>query len=125
MKRNNLVLLFALATAFLTSCTHQQTLSDGYGNFDAHAEVIVSSQTTGELLQLKVEEGDHLKTGQLVGLVDTMQLHLKKAVLMNQKKVVASRLQNINASIAVQQQQLRINEINRRRIQNLFKMKKH
>ena len=121
MKRNNLVLLFALATAFLTSCTHQQTLSDGYGNFDAHAEVIVSSQTTGELLQLKVEEGDHLKTGQLVGLVDTMQLHLKKAVLMNQKKVVASRLQNINASIAVQQQQLRINEINRRRIQNLFK----
>ena len=121
MKRNNLVLLFALATAFLTSCTHQQPLSDGYGNFDAHAEVIVSSQTMGELLQFKVEEGDLLKAGQLVGLVDTTQLHLKKAVLMNQKKVIASRLQNINASIAVQQQQLRINEINRRRIQNLFK----
>ncbi len=121
IKRNNLILLFALATAFLTSCTHQQTLSYGYGNFDAHAEVIVSSQTMGELLQLKVEEGDLLKAGQLVGLVDTTQLYLKKAVLMNQKKVVASRLQNINASIAVQQQQLRINEINRRRIQNLFK----
>ena len=121
IKRNNLILLFALATAFLTSCTHQQTLSDGYGNFDAHAEVIVSSQTMGELLQLKVEEGDLLKAGQLVGLVDTTQLHLKKAVLIKQKKVVASRLQNINASVAVQQQQLKIYEINRRRIQNLFK----
>ncbi len=121
IKRNNLILLFALATAFLTSCTHQQTLSDGYGNFDAHAEVIVSSQTMGELLQLKVEEGDLLKAGQLVGLVDTTQLHLKKAVLIEQKKVVASRLQNINASVAVQQQQLKIYEINRRRIQNLFK----
>ncbi|GMT44551.1 MAG: membrane protein [bacterium] len=121
IKRNNFILLFALATAFLTSCTHQQPLSDGYGNFDAHAEVIVSSQTMGELLRLKVEEGDHLKAGQLIGLVDTTQLHLKKVVLLNQKKVVASRLQNINASIAVQQQQLRINEINLRRIQNLFK----
>ncbi len=121
IKRNSLLILTVLATALFSSCTNQGTLSDGYGNFDAHAEVIVSSQTMGELLQLKVEEGDHLKAGQLVGLVDTTQLHLKKAVLMHQKKVVASRLQNINASIAVQQQQLRINEINLRRIQNLFK----
>ena len=123
IKRNSLLLLAGLVTAFLSSCSNQETLSDGYGNFDAHTEVIVSSQAMGELLQFKVEEGSLLKAGQVVGLVDTTQLHLKKEVLKNQKKVVASRLANINASIAVQQQQLKINEINRRRILNLFHSK--
>ncbi len=115
-----MLILAGLVIAFLSSCSHQENRSDGYGNFDAHAEVIVSSQTMGELLQFKVVEGSLLKAGQVVGLVDTTQLHLKKAVLMNQKKVVASRLLNIHASIAVQQQQLKMNEINLRRIQNLY-----
>ncbi len=123
IKRNSLFILAVTVIAFLSSCSNQETLSDGYGNFDAHAEVIVSSQTMGELLQFKVEEGSLLKAGQIVGLVDTTQLHLKKAVLNNQKKVVASKLANIHASIAVQQQQLKINEINQRRIQNLFRSK--
>ncbi len=120
INRNSLLMMAGLVIAFLSSCTNQGTLADGYGNFDAHAEVIVSSQTMGELLQFKVEEGSLLKAGQVVGLVDTTQLHLKKAVLNNQKKVVASKLANIHASIAVQQQQLKINEINRRRIRNMF-----
>ncbi len=89
IKRNSLLILAGLVIAFLSSCSHQENRSDGYGNFDAHAEVIVSSQTMGELLQFKVVEGSLLKAGQVVGLVDTTQLHLKKAVLMNQKKVVA------------------------------------
>ncbi len=120
IKRNSMLILAGLIMAFLSSCSQQENRSDGYGNFDAHAEVIVSSQTMGELLQFKVEEGSLLKAGQIVGLVDTTQLHLKKAVLMNQKKVVASRLLNIHASIAVQQQQLKMNEVNMRRIRNLF-----
>ncbi len=123
IKRNSLLILTILATAFFSSCTNQGTLADGYGNFDAHAEVIVSSQTMGELLRFKVEEGMLLKARQVVGLVDTTQLYLKKKVLQNQKKVVASRSANINASIAVQQQQLKINEINLRRIQNLYRGK--
>lgn len=116
-------ILVVIVIAILSSCSNQETLSDGYGNFDAHAEVIVSSQTMGEILQFKVEEGSLLKAGQIVGLVDTTQLHLKKVVLNNQKKVVASKLANIHASIAVQQQQLKINEINRQRIQNLYRSK--
>jgi HlyD family secretion protein len=123
IKRNSLFILAVIVIAFLSSCSNQENRSDGYGNFDAHAEVIVSSQTMGELLQFKVEEGSLLKAGQIVGLVDTTQLHLKKAVLNNQKKVVASKRANIRASIAVQQQQLKMNEINQRRVQSLFRSK--
>ncbi|UBM62298.1 efflux RND transporter periplasmic adaptor subunit [Candidatus Sulfidibacterium hydrothermale] len=113
--------LAGIALTFLSSCSNQNDLADGYGNFDAHAEVIVSSQTMGELQRFNVEEGTHLKAGEVVGLVDTTQLHLKKMVLETQKKAVASKLENINASIAVQQQKLKINETNQRRIQNLFR----
>ncbi len=121
VKRNSFLLLAGLVMIFLSSCSKQGNLADGYGNFDAHAEVIVSSQTMGQLLQFNVEEGDYLKTGQIVGLVDTTQLHLKKEVMMNQKKVVASKLDNINANIAVERQQLKNNEITLRRIQNLYR----
>ncbi len=123
IKRISLFVLAVIFAAFLSSCSNQGTLSDGYGNFDAHAEVIVSSQTMGELLQFNVEEGSTLKAGQVVGLVDTTQLHLKKIVLRNKMKTVASNRDNINATIAVQQQQLKISEINQRRIQNLYRSK--
>lgn len=121
--KNGILVLTILVTVFFSSCSNQGELSDGYGNFDAHAEVIVSSQTMGEILRFNIEEGSFLKAGQIVGLVDTTQLHLKKKVLQNQKKVVASKSQNIDAAIAVQQQQLEINEINQRRVQNLYHSK--
>jgi len=123
IKQSSLLILAGWITVFFSSCSNQETLSDGYGNFDAHAEVIVSSQTMGELLYFNVEEGSLLKAGTVVGLVDTTQLHLKKVVLKNQMKAIASKLNNINASIAVQQQQLKISKINQRRIQNLFRSK--
>ncbi len=119
--RKLIILLSGVAFLALSACNRNQNLSDGYGNFDAHAEVIVSAQTMGQLLQFNVEEGDYLKTGQLVGLVDTLDLHLKKEVLMKQKTAVASQLINVKATIIVQKQQLAINKINQRRIQNLFK----
>ncbi len=120
MKKNIFIFLVLgfLITCF--SCT-QQSLSDGYGNFDAHAVVIVSSQNTGYLLNFKVEEGDYLKAGQIIGIVDTTLLHLKKEVLIKQKETVASQLNNINASTAVRKQQLKINRVNQQRIRNLFK----
>ena len=123
IKRNTLYILAGLVMVFLASCTNNDERADGYGNFDAHAEVIVSAQTMGELLQFNVEEGTRLKAGRVVGLVDTAQLHLKKQVLIQQKKVVASKLENIRASIAVQQQKLKISQTNQRRIQNLYRSK--
>ncbi len=124
MKNRKLFFSFFFAVvfaAFLSACSPRNNLADGYGNFDAHAEVIVSSQNTGRLLQFDVEEGRHLKAGETVGLVDTVRLYLKKKVLENQKKAVASQLANINAAIAVQRQQLEINETNLQRIRNLYK----
>ncbi len=105
----------------LASCNLKNEPSDGYGNFDAHSEVIVSAQTAGELLGFQVEEGDFLKKGRIVGQIDTTDLYLKKRVLFRKKQSVGSQLDNIKATIEVQQQQLEINKVNQRRIQNLYK----
>ena len=118
MKKN--ILLFAFAAFLLSSCGKQNGLADGYGNFDAHAQVIVSAQNMGTLEKFNVEEGDNLQAGQLVAVVDTTTLHLKKKVLYNQSKTVATQLKNINATIALQEQQLKVNQVEQRRVQRLF-----
>jgi len=120
MKKIIIIILSAVIIS-LTSCNRNEDLSDGYGNFDAHAEIIVSAQTAGELMMFNVEEGDVLKTGQVIGLVDTTDLYLKKQVLLRQKHSIGSQLENIKATIEVQQQQLEINKVNQRRIHNLYK----
>ena len=121
MVKNVFYALAGFALLFLASCSGGSDKADGYGNFDAHAQVIVSSQTVGELLRFDVQEGTRLRAGQVVGYVDTTQLHLQKAVLDTRKKAAAANLENINATIAVQQQKLAISQINQRRIFNLFR----
>ncbi len=110
------IVLFALS-----SCQQQEGVSDAYGNFDAHAEVIVSAQNMGQLLRFDVEEGDQLKAGQGVGQIDTIDLYLKKKVLSKQKEAIAAQLISLNANVKVQQQQLAISLKNQKRIQSLFK----
>ncbi len=114
------ILLFTLAPFLLASCGKQNGLADGYGNFDAHAEVIVSAQNMGTLETFNVEEGNRLQAGQQVALVDTTALNLKKQVLFQQIQAVATQLKNITATIALQEQQLKVNQIEQVRVQRLF-----
>jgi len=115
-----LIILLTLTLFAFSSCKQDENLADAYGNFDAHAEVIVSSQIMGQLLRFDVEEGDYLQAGQVVGLVDTMALYLNKQVLIKRKAAIASQLAYIGANIEVQQQRLAINKVDQRRIQALF-----
>lgn len=114
------IILFAFAAFLLSSCGKQNGLADGYGNFDAHAEVIVSAQNMGTLEKFNVEEGDNVQERQLVAVVDTTALYLKKKVLFKQSESVATQLKNINATIALQEQQLKVNQIEQERVQRLF-----
>ena len=53
---------------------------DATGTFET-TEVLVSSEVSGKLLWLDVEEGTVLEAGQQVGVVDTVQLYLRKKQL--------------------------------------------
>ena len=69
--------LFIAVAVLAFSCTGNDDKADAYGNFEA-VEVIISSEATGKILALKLEEGDKLAAETQVGLIDTMQLYLTK-----------------------------------------------
>ena len=84
----------------LIACNNHKSDSDAFGNFEA-TETIISSQANGQLIKFDVDEGDVLSSGQLIGIVDTIQLNLKLQQLLAQKNVVESKNANVLSQINV------------------------
>ena len=78
---------------------------DATGTFEA-TEVIVSAEVAGKLLNLDIEEGKRLQTGEEIGLVDTLQLYLKKLQLEANMKSVESQRPDLAKQIAATKQQI-------------------
>lgn len=100
-------------------CREKEPLPVAYGNFEA-LEIQVPAQTSGVLVEWNLEEGQELKKGRVIGLVDTLPLYLKKRQLLSQVKVVLTRLENVNAEVKVLDKQLEMLEKDRERTENLL-----
>lgn len=87
-----------LTFSVLSGCHNGQEASDAYGNFEAR-EIVVSAEASGKLLRLALEEGEEVKEGQSLGVVDTMSLHLKKKQLVLSKEAIRSKLQDEKVQI--------------------------
>lgn len=105
MKRRAIIpaLLVAFGIIQITGCGNNNK-SDAYGNFEA-TEVLISAEASGKLLEFKAEEGQSLKAGQVIGVIDTVQLHLKRQQLKAQRQAMSSKIGNVLSQIAVLQQQ--------------------
>ncbi len=104
----------------LHSCKTGDEKADGYGNFEA-TEILISSEANGKLLQFTVEEGQDLEKGKVVGLVDTLQLYLKKQQLLASKNTISSKSRGVLSQINVLNAQLATAKTNKTRIENLIK----
>ena len=114
------IIITVIALFFLQSCSFEEEKSDAYGNFEA-TEIMVSAQANGQLISLKVEEGQTLKKGELVGLIDTALFDIKKEQIIAKKKAVATKTDNILAQIETLEEQKASVLINKKRVDNLFK----
>ncbi|HPB26406.1 MAG TPA: efflux RND transporter periplasmic adaptor subunit, partial [Bacteroidales bacterium] len=101
-------------------CSGRNDKSDAYGNFEAD-ETIISSEVSGKIIQLDLEEGQEIKAGTIVGIIDTTDYQLKKEQLTAQKNAIASKSGNIASQIEVQQQQKNNLLIDKARIEKLYK----
>lgn len=117
MKNIHLFFL-AVIVGSLTSCTDSEK-ADGYGNFEA-TEIMISSEANGKLKFLNVEEGQVLNKGEVVGLVDTLQLYLSKLQTLASKATVASKSGGVKSQVGVLNQQLQIAKTEQERIHNMF-----
>lgn len=108
--------------AILTSCEADRAPSDAYGNFEARVTT-VSAEANGQLRFLRVEEGQTLKEGALVGLVDTTQLHLQKQQKLASIRSLSKKLQDARPDIQVLEDQKRNLIRERNRVRHLLEKK--
>ena len=118
MKKRLLNIVLILITALLLACSNGNGDFDATGTFESE-EVIVSSEAMGKLLKFDVEEGMILKQDQVVGLVDTTQLYLKKKQLESTIRSVLSKQPDIPKQLAAIQEQIATAQREKIRIENL------
>ena len=105
---------------FLASCGGKETSYDATGTFEA-VEVIVSSEVSGTIEALDIREGANIEKGQLLGWIDSTQLHLKKKQLLAQIDAILSKRPQIATQLASYRVQLETAERELARAENLFK----
>jgi len=119
MKKISLI-LSATTVMVLTSCSNDKKNFDASGSFEAE-ETIISSEVTGTIKQLTIEEGQNLTNGQSIGYIDSIQLYLKKKQLEAQINAILSKKPNVTVQLASLQEQLKTAEKEQKRIANLVK----
>ena len=96
--------LFFSMLFVLSACEEKLDLSDAYGNFEATVSTF-SSEANGKLLFLNAEEGQKLKAGQFIAIVDTTLLHLQRQKIKASINTLPKKLKNTLADIEVLQNQ--------------------
>ncbi len=104
----------------LTSCNGRGDLADGYGNFEA-TETTVSAEANGKIQFLDVSEGNLLEKNEVVGIIDTIQLALKRDQLKAVKQTIYSKSTNVLSQRDVLQEELQVAQNDKKRIENMIK----
>lgn len=120
MKSRNLLGLCSLLALF-SACGNGVPKYDATGTFET-TEVLVSAEASGHLLYFDIEEGMLLKAGEEVGVVDTVQLYLKKLQLEASIKSVEEQRPDILKQVAATKEQISAAQRERNRMANLLKV---
>ena len=116
--KTRLLLISLLAIA--AGCSNNKNEADAYGNFEA-TEVIISSETSGKIVQFDPAEGTMLEKGDLIAVVDTTIPVLQTAEINASMKSVRTRISSVNAQNEIFRQQIENLNVNIKRISNMLK----
>ena len=114
--------LFVLFAVFFLSACSKKAEPDAYGSFEAR-EVVVSSQTSGQLEWFTPTEGSKLALGAIVGVVDTTQLDLERAQTVAQREATEARVSAASGQVRVFEAQLGVARRALDRTKRLFDQK--
>jgi HlyD family secretion protein len=120
MKNKIISTISILLSIIVFACSNGDENFDATGTFESE-EVIVSSEATGKLLMFNVDEGINLQQNQIVGVVDTTQLYLKKKQLESTIRSVLVSQPDIPTQLASIKEQISTAEREKNRIENLVK----
>lgn len=118
--------LFAAFLFTLMACGSAKKY-DASGTFETE-EVIVSSELTGKILTLDVEEGDAVPGGKVVGLIDAENIALQREQVQASIQALSQKTSDVSPQVKLLQEQLDVQRSRldhllheRRRIENLLK----
>jgi HlyD family secretion protein len=111
--------LAPLFCLLILSCSNTKT-GDASGTFEA-VETIISSETAGKIIQLTINEGDELKTGELVAIIDSIPTYLNKLQLIQTQKAILSGRPGIQAQLETLRKELENANSDVIRFENLVK----
>jgi len=113
------MLVAAISAISATMGCKHETKPDAYGNVEA-SEVVVSAQTSGQLVHFSPAEGGVLRSGTLVGMIDTLQLALQREQILAQQSGSSSRVNEVTQQINVLEVQREIAGRTYERTRRLF-----
>lgn len=119
MKTISQIIVISIITLLSFSCSNEKE-TDAYGNFEDDA-ITVSAESMGKIVSFNVKEGQVLKADDEIAVIDTLQLHLKKEILLAGMTTVDSKARSVETQISVLKEQLALQETNQKRIEKMFK----
>lgn len=99
----------ALIVLLFQSCKSKGEDFDASGSFEAD-EVVVSAELNGQLLDFKVNEGDSLNKGQLVGTINAENIGLQKEQVEASIEALSEKTNDPSSQVALLQDQIRVQQ---------------
>lgn len=105
MKSGTLYHSLLLLLLFCGACTDKSGEFDACGQVEA-TEVMVSAESNGRIVRLDLTEGDRLRKGAVVGVIDSVQTFLQKQELLRKKANARTKQVDIRRQLASQYERL-------------------
>ena len=112
-------IVYIAAVVLAASCGTEAEF-DAQGTFEA-TEVVVSSEATGRILNFEVEEGMAIEANQMVGAIDSVQLHLQRKQLVAQHSALLGSRPDMKKQVAALREQIAKQNEELRRVENMLK----
>ena len=111
-------LFYVLPLFAIVSCNNEPDY-DAQGTFEA-TEVVLSSEGTGRILSFDVTEGEIINANSVVGVIDSLQLHLQREQLKAQQSALLSSLPDKEKQVASLRRQLAKQRAELQRVKNML-----
>jgi HlyD family secretion protein len=102
--------LFLLLPLLLLGCKSNDEEFDAQGTFEAD-EVIVSSELSGKIRSLEIEEGSTIAIGDTVGTIDAANISLQKDQVIASIEALNEKTLDVSPQVKLLEEQLQVQQL--------------
>ena len=110
--------IYITAAVLMASCSDEPDY-DAQGTFEA-TEIIISAEASGRILNFDIEEGETIEANSMVGVIDSVQLHLQRKQLIAQQSALLGSLPDKEKQVASLRSQIAKQRTELQRVENML-----